>query len=529
LRYKSLLLFFFLLINLIAFSQSSITKFKYSSKAISIYNSKKINDSTIVSLGYVNDDFQSGVDFKGFILITHDTIGNIEYNTSLFYSPAFSNYPNVNSFVVNSRFEYTLCGSYFISGNENILLTKISSPDSILWVKTYEVNHVNIVAEFINEEADKSLIIIGTARSDTSFHNFPFFLKVDSIGNIVWFKSVLPKLNNTFSFFSKSIKSLNGGYITATSYNSKLLLIKCDTNGRLEILNSEALEQLRPGIQIFESANGEIYFLSHIQNPLINHGSDILVGKMDTLGDISWAKIIGNEVENFPNSLLIVKDNIFIVGHTENLNNLQKYQGIIFSINDSGQFQWAKKLINPFGKDDISGLFSFIFKNESSLLLGGLYEDEFANGYGVFLSTDFYGLSECESDSIMFYQMSLFPVPFSLTLDTISLTANISTCNIQKIAVQLVIDNECIQAPIVPEYKIPDITIYPNPTSGLLYLNIVGEHHSKHINVFNTVGQKIIDKDLDSTVLDISNFAEGVYILNYFSDEKTYTIKVIKY
>jgi hypothetical protein len=400
-------------------------------------------------LGYVNDDFQSGIDFKGFILITHDTIGKIESNTSLFYSPAFSNYPNVNSFVVNSRLEYTLCGSYFISGNENILLTKINSTDSILWVKTFEVNHVNIVAEFINEEADKSLIIIGTARSDTSFHFFPVFLKVDSIGNIIWFKTLLPKFNNTFGVFSNSIKSLNGSYITATRYNSKLLFIKCDTNGRLEILNSETLEQLGSSIRIIESANGEIYFLSYIQNPLINHGSDILVGKMDTLGDISWAKIIGNEVDNYPNNLLIVNDKIFIVGHTENLNNLQNYQGIIFSVNDSGQFQWAKKLINPFGKDDISGVFSFIYKNENAFLLGGLYEDEFANGYGVFLSTDFYGLNECESDTIMFYQMSLSPVLFSLTLDTISLTANIGTCNIQKTAIQLDIDNECIQAPIV--------------------------------------------------------------------------------
>ena len=54
--------------------------------------------------------------------------------------------------------------------------------------------------------------------------------------------------------------------------------------------------------------------------------------------------------------------------------------------------------------------------------------------------------------------------------------------------------------------------IYPNPTSGNINIEVVG---MQHITVTNTLGQTIVDQDLDTdaTKLDMTQFGKGLYVI----------------
>ena len=76
------------------------------------------------------------------------------------------------------------------------------------------------------------------------------------------------------------------------------------------------------------------------------------------------------------------------------------------------------------------------------------------------------------------------------------------------------------------------VTIYPNPTQGLLKVNIdnMPEDSQGRIQVFDLNGQMLMQKtDIDySTDVDLSSQSPGTYILKITLSDKTTTWKIIK-
>ncbi|HMP31388.1 MAG TPA: T9SS type A sorting domain-containing protein, partial [Saprospiraceae bacterium] len=77
------------------------------------------------------------------------------------------------------------------------------------------------------------------------------------------------------------------------------------------------------------------------------------------------------------------------------------------------------------------------------------------------------------------------------------------------------------------EVMLNDIHIYPNPTTGLLQINL----NNAIVNEFealNNTGQIILPKSkLNATQIDLSKFMAGVYYLKFYSNEGMVTKKVI--
>ena len=64
----------------------------------------------------------------------------------------------------------------------------------------------------------------------------------------------------------------------------------------------------------------------------------------------------------------------------------------------------------------------------------------------------------------------------------------------------------------VPENDEVINSIYPNPTSGDLYINATA---MKHVTVFNAMGQMVLDQEVsgDSMVLNMGQLESGVYMV----------------
>lgn len=85
-------------------------------------------------------------------------------------------------------------------------------------------------------------------------------------------------------------------------------------------------------------------------------------------------------------------------------------------------------------------------------------------------------------------------------------------------------EGDCWQKVNVNECEISKLTIFPNPTKGLI--NITGQTVSKS-ELYTISGQKVLETKLHK--LNLEKYNNGVYLLKiYFPDESVENIKIIK-
>lgn len=76
------------------------------------------------------------------------------------------------------------------------------------------------------------------------------------------------------------------------------------------------------------------------------------------------------------------------------------------------------------------------------------------------------------------------------------------------------------------------IRIYPNPTKGMLKIEISGwsEQDSGSITVFNTNGARLVSTPLSNpaTTVDITGCTPGIYLMLVRINDKESTWKIIK-
>ena len=80
----------------------------------------------------------------------------------------------------------------------------------------------------------------------------------------------------------------------------------------------------------------------------------------------------------------------------------------------------------------------------------------------------------------------------------------------------------------VPENENTKVALYPNPANDAV--NILAEGDIQHIAVYNFLGQQVESFDMDGTnhfVLNTSNYATGVYMVNITTDKGSTTKRLV--
>ena len=73
--------------------------------------------------------------------------------------------------------------------------------------------------------------------------------------------------------------------------------------------------------------------------------------------------------------------------------------------------------------------------------------------------------------------------------------------------------------------------MYPNPTSGEIFLSAKGENQNvSTIEVFTIGGEKILTTtfDNDNATIDLSNSAAGIYLTQITIGDQAFTAKIVK-
>jgi len=76
------------------------------------------------------------------------------------------------------------------------------------------------------------------------------------------------------------------------------------------------------------------------------------------------------------------------------------------------------------------------------------------------------------------------------------------------------------------------VSVVPNPSNGLFYLNVEGINETVTLNIYSITGQAIYTEQLDKTGLvnkpvDLKSFPKGMYFLRLINNNMTHTEKII--
>ena len=121
-----------------------------------------------------------------------------------------------------------------------------------------------------------------------------------------------------------------------------------------------------------------------------------------------------------------------------------------------------------------------------------------------------------DSMNLTFYSGGLFPPVAGSTmyLDAVKFIYNGSTTGIEPVAGGV------------------DVTIYPNPATSKLYINVSDKMVGSGVKVFSVLGNEVMNCELISThdAMDVSTLSEGIYIYRIINknDKTIYTGKFSK-
>jgi len=104
------------------------------------------------------------------------------------------------------------------------------------------------------------------------------------------------------------------------------------------------------------------------------------------------------------------------------------------------------------------------------------------------------------------------------------LVENSETNNVQSLA--LTVDSNAI---INDSFITQHISIYPNPTKGIVKIKTSEEIKIKKIEIINILGQKIMDVAMQNKQIDIGQLASGAYLIKITdNDNNIGTFKIVK-
>jgi hypothetical protein len=73
------------------------------------------------------------------------------------------------------------------------------------------------------------------------------------------------------------------------------------------------------------------------------------------------------------------------------------------------------------------------------------------------------------------------------------------------------------------------VNLYPNPVKKELSVEIANSHINRELEIFNNIGKVVYKSNItDKTIVNVSGFAEGIYIVRIFSDNSSFISKFVK-
>jgi hypothetical protein len=465
-------------------------------------------------------------------ILTIDTTFNIHWNESIGgtyteVAPQTKIYGNEIIFSCFSTSDSSCEKSQNHWGNSDYWICAIDTSGNKLWDKNFGSYRNDYSPEIIRLTSG-DYIVAGTSDTSVSgdktvlnYGNFDYWLlKLDSAGNKLWDKvyggtglekyfginnftihsfSVIPTLGNNFILAGTTSSPASGAISDTSRGADDIWLVKLDSSGNKIWDKRYGGSTGDMFAHIIPTNDGGYILCGSTQSPQgldvsdTSRGDyDVWVIKIDSLGNKQWDKRyggnlmdLGSWIEKAPEGGYWVSGTIYSDSSSEvSEPSYGQMDYWIFKIDSAGNKIWDKR----FGAYGVDVSTSFIIMPDSSIFLCGSAEE---------------GISAVKSD----YGKGLadyWLVHFKYADSNTGISEN--------------------------EIKNNSISIYPNPTKGVVKINnkYLGD---ASISVYNLIGEKIYQAKINLQRQNTFNFSElqtGMYFMKIKNEKISSTIKFIK-
>lgn len=320
----------------------------------------------------------------------------------------------LSSFYYIKEYRQIVCGGYSYSdsssekkqnskGVSDYWIVKTNENGEIVWQKTIGGSGYDYLKSVIPAK-DKGMLLAGSSNSNISgdktennfnqpgfFYNDYWVIRMDSLGNILWQKTIGGLGNDEIS---TAIATRDGGFIiggtssssisgnkTTNSYGSSDYWIIClDSLGNIvwqKNYGGSGDESMRS--ILYNDSNG--YYLigtstsgiSGNKSVASKGSTDIWVIKIDSSGNILWQKDIGGNSLDYIYTAKLVSNGIVVgAGTLTGINgdktesNKGSFDGWVFKLNHFGDIQWQKSI----GGTNDERIYSMLPVSNGGLILG---------------------------------------------------------------------------------------------------------------------------------------------------------------
>ena len=256
------------------------------------------------------------------------------------------------------------------SGPNDIVISKMEPDGQIVWLTTEGGTGNDWIYNMVKTN-DGGVVAVGFSESTNGTYSTNhgkrdgIILKFNGSGTLVW-KKILGGSND--EVFYDLLSTSDGGFIVAGNSNSTDgdlqgiatgsplnftgWLLKIDKDGNTVWQKLIGNEISAGFFRIVNGLDGG-YFLAGSQVSYVpdtpNHygGSDIVITKVDALGNLEWTKNLGGTDTDQPKDLLADNGNYLLLGSTESSDNdipsnRGKSDAVLFSIDVNGEMNWVQ-------------------------------------------------------------------------------------------------------------------------------------------------------------------------------------------
>ena len=462
-----------------------------------------------------NSSFTSG----GLHLIRMSNSGSILQEKSLGIPIGFSS---------NKMMQQTNDGGYII-GNFNYL-AKLDQNLNVLWSKSYNASGTfgsNAHSVLQTKEGNYLSVSDHYNGTRTELH----LSRVGSNGTIIWSKIIADSNNINIDPFHNMIaenviQTLDSGFVIVGSYrgfvtyeSDDILLLKINSLGNLlwaKRIGGVGDEYAK---SLIELENGNIMLFGSTQNFGSIEGSLFLM-KLNNLGEIGWSYSYGGPDNDSPKDFVSTSDGGFVMGaYSESFSTFSKY--LLMRTDSTGNIRWSNTYGGYFshaGNGNVLQTFDGGF-----LMNGYAVLDSNAIRYNTFLvKTDSLGNSGCSAQqAVSLNKQDLFFGTFDLQLfEQPGFVLNTTAINLPNNSYQI---SDCLLTAIsnISQKEIHKINILRNPfTTETTIISDLFLTNAK-LKIVNMIGQtvqEICNINGTSITLYRNNLSSGLYFIKLYEN-----------
>jgi hypothetical protein len=271
--------------------------------------------------GYVvaGETSSFGAGSSDFWVVKLDSSGNVVWTKTI----GGSSYEWANSIIQSSDGGYVIAGytESFGEGGDMYVL-KLDSVGNVQWTKTIGGGNDDVAISII-QSSDGGYVVAGYTESFKYSQGAGgydmYVVKLDSSGNVLWTKTIG---GSSDDYASSIIQSSDGGYVIAGSTRSfgagsdDIYLVKLDSSGNVVWTKTIGGSYGDEAMSIIRSSDGGYVVAGYTGS--FGSGGDIFVVKLDSSGNVVWAKTIGSGRWDSASSIIQSSDGGYVVaGYTQ--------------------------------------------------------------------------------------------------------------------------------------------------------------------------------------------------------------------